>query len=875
MSALDIDWGADDDAGGGSAEPTPVPMVDHALTYAARRVPVFPCNPQPGKSEKAPLVKGGFKVASTDPVQIRRWWRDNPSALIGVPTGPKSGWLVIDPDMPKKPTDADGVANWKALVAEHGAIPATRSHLTQGGGLHLVFRYPDGSGITIAEGLLAGKGINVRGNGGYVIVPPSRMNDGRSYRLADSSSEWTLAEAPTWLLDMIATKPSAKVWKAQGLPAELPAHLAKEAPDGIVLPEFDGPKPSPKAVARVCATFVRMLVDAPTAREMVWWKTCELAMHTTGGAELAHMAAAKHPDYDPDTTQAKLDRHVAGGFGPPTCGALQALYGDTSPCLSCSHFGNPTTSPVVIARREVSRAVAAEGTVMAEVGIAFTRPAIFVEPGEISITASKAMDALIGAGVPIYQRAGALAIPVREVLKAPDGKQTTVASFKEVTATVLVDWLNRAADFHQHSSHARKIVRIDPPLKVAETILSRRGEWKFQRVAGCVTAPMLRPDGTLLEASGYDSATELFHVRDLELKMPAIPPAPTLADAKVALVRLNALLVGFTFVSEVDRAVALSALMTPVLRGAMTAAPMHLIRAHSSGTGKSFLIDVATTIAAGLPWPATSIGTNPEELEKRLGALMLDGASGVNLDNVNGRIGGDTLCQVTERAVISIRVLGMSKSPRVECRATIFCNGNNTTVVADMARRTVICNLDALAEDPERRTFDFDPLAEVIKNRGLYVAAVLTIAMAYRAAGTPKVCPPIGSYADWTKGVRAPLIWLGMADPVASQEAAKAEDPARSAIRELIAHWEITLNAGQFYTASEVEVAARPPVGDLTAPFHEFLLRQCGVGTIVSTVRLGNLLSRNHGQIFDGRRLEMNTDKKRGNHYALVQVKTG
>ncbi len=505
-------------------------------------------------------------------------------------------------------------------------------------------------------------------------------------------------------------------------------------------------------------------------------------------------------------------------------------------------------------------------------GDGIQRPIIIVEKGEIASTASKAEDALRAAGVPVYQRGGKLVVPVQNRVKLANGKKATTASFKQVDVPTLVDLLNRCADFQRWDARSKKVVSIDPPRDVAETILSRQGEWRFRRIAGCVTAPMLRADGTLLDAPGYDGATELHHFRDPGLTMPAMPDTPTRADAEAALAMLDALLGGFPFVGAIDRAVALSALMTAPLRGGMATAPMHLIRAHTAGTGKSFLVDLATTLAAGHPAPAMSVGKGAEELEKRLGAAMLEGLPFLNLDNANGEVGGEMLCQVTERSSVAVRVLGQSKMPHVECRAAVFCNGNNTTVVGDLVRRTVTCNLDAGMENPEARHFRFDPIARVLAHRGRYLAAILTIARAYRAAGCPEACPPLaplGSYAEWARAVRAPLVWLGLPDPVASQDAARAEDPVRASIRELIALWEgaPTLKLDTFYKAKQLADAAEP-----RPDFRDFLFRHCGSGSTLSTKSLGTFLTRIHGRVVDGRKIVMRSDKVRGHLYALTQV---
>ena len=831
-------------------------MVHHALAYARRGWPVFPCNPRPGSDAKKPLTTHSFKDATTDEAQIRRWWKKAPNALIGAPMGARTGVLALDPDA-LEPGKPDGVRNWNALLNENGGIPLTRCHLTPGGGMHFLFAYPTDRKVGIKEGKLAGKGIHVRGEGGYVILPPSRLDDGLSYRLADPAHEWTLAPAPEWLLDLIAERLQAD---PQGLGA-LPAHLAAAAPNGIVLREFARPKP--RAVAEVCQSFVRMMQDAPTAGEKVWWKTCELAMHTTGGAELAHALASKHPQYTLAETQKRIDRHMMGGFGPPTCATLQGLYGDASPCPSCPHYGNPTTSPVAIARREADHVVPAGD------GSGRQCPKIIVEGGEISITADKALDALLASGLPIYQRSGRLVRPVMDEVPASRGRTTIVARLAEINVHAVMDMLARAIEFQRFDARRGKHVRIDPPRAVAEIMLSREGSWPFPRVAGCVTAPTLRADGSLLQAAGYDAASRLYHHRDPGLVLPAMAEAPTPADAEGALALLDSLLDGFPFVAPLDRAVALSLLMTAVLRGGMSVAPLHLVRSHTPGTGKSFLVDLAATIATGRRCPVSSVGPGAEELEKRITALLLHGSPLASLDNVNGEVGGDVLCQAVERPLISVRPLGVSEMREVECRAAVFATGNNVIVRGDMVRRTLTCNLDAGMERPETRRFKSNPIERAESDRGRYFTAVLTIARAYRAAGCPAVCPPLGSYDDYTSAVRAPLAWLGIEDPAASMEEARAEDPELASIRELFGHLEAApgLKPDAFYKAKHIEQAAfQHP------DFWDFLLQQCGIGGTVNSKALSRFLARIHGRVVDGRKLVRRPDREHGHLYALMQA---
>jgi putative DNA primase/helicase len=195
---------------------------------------------------------------------------------------------------------------------------------------------------------------------------------------------------------------------------------------------------------------------------------------------------------------------------------------------------------------------------------------------------------------------------------------------------------------------------------------------------------------------GYDKATCLL-LADPPA-MPAMAEHPTRKDAEVALSALDELLGEFPFVDEASRSVALSALITPVVRGALTVAPAHLSRAPEAGSGKSYLFDIASAIATGQLCHVIAAGRNEEETEKRLAACVLAGYPLVSIDNLNGGLGGDFLCQVTERPVLSPRVLGRSEQPKLPNRMTLFATGNNLHLVGDMTRRAVICRLDAKVE---------------------------------------------------------------------------------------------------------------------------------------------------------------------------------
>jgi hypothetical protein len=167
------------------------------LAYAGEGVPVFPCKP----GGKEPLTRNGFKDASTDASKITAWFNRWPNANIGIPTGERSGILALDVDQP---------AGLDALEAEHGKLPATRTNLTGSGGMHYLFTYPAGEKIRNSAGKLA-TGLDVRGEGGYIIAPPSATT--RPYEVLD---RLPLAAPPEWLLEALRRPHSASGGNSEG-----------------------------------------------------------------------------------------------------------------------------------------------------------------------------------------------------------------------------------------------------------------------------------------------------------------------------------------------------------------------------------------------------------------------------------------------------------------------------------------------------------------------------------------------------------------------------------------------------------------------------------------------------------------------------------
>ena len=165
-------------------------MIRTAMALAQKGMAVFPCRPQ----DKRPATANGLKDATTDLDIIRQWWRQEPQFNLAIATGAVSGIFVVDVD------GLDAEVELRRLEAEYGGLPSTVEAITARG-RHVYFRSPEVPVRNSASKIAPG--IDVRGDGGYVLAPPSIHPSGRRYEWSVDCAT-ALAEAPVWLIDKIS-----------------------------------------------------------------------------------------------------------------------------------------------------------------------------------------------------------------------------------------------------------------------------------------------------------------------------------------------------------------------------------------------------------------------------------------------------------------------------------------------------------------------------------------------------------------------------------------------------------------------------------------------------------------------------------------------
>lgn len=165
-----------------------------AVEYAKRGWAVFPCK------GKIPLTPRGFRDASKDPNKVEKLFKSHAEANIGIATGKISGFFVIDIDVHG---DIDGNDSIEDLQSKFGKLPNTVESITWSGGRHILFK---SSEISIGNRTKVLPGVDVRGTGGYIIAPPSIIDDKEYIWEASSHPDnIPIAEAPEWLINLLCS----------------------------------------------------------------------------------------------------------------------------------------------------------------------------------------------------------------------------------------------------------------------------------------------------------------------------------------------------------------------------------------------------------------------------------------------------------------------------------------------------------------------------------------------------------------------------------------------------------------------------------------------------------------------------------------------
>jgi hypothetical protein len=360
---------------------------------------------------------------------------------------------------------------------------------------------------------------------------------------------------------------------------------------------------------------------------------------------------------------------------------------------------------------------------------------------------------------------------------------------------------------------SRQEVHVPLPPKIATMYLGLGGKCQLRPLNGIVTTPILREDGSIISTEGYDAVSGLWCEKVPDIGG-LVSEKPTKAEAQAALKRIREVFKTFPFADAdlsrdrttgelvveqskpigQDESSFLNVLMTAVCRASLYLAPGVLVWApplSGAGAGKGLLGRCICIIAYGCDPHAVTAGANPEELEKRISAELMQAGSVVFLDNMNGRkLKSEVLASILTERPSRTRVLGKSEMVVLNSSALVILTGNGLELSEDLARRFIVVELDARTEHPEARKFSGDIRREVTEQRTSILADLLTIWRWGRMTRDLPCGQALGNYAEWCLWVRDPLLALGCQDPVQRVIETKEHDSEREWISELFHTWD-------------------------------------------------------------------------------------
>jgi hypothetical protein len=395
-----------------------------------------------------------------------------------------------------------------------------------------------------------------------------------------------------------------------------------------------------------------------------------------------------------------------------------------------------------------------------------------------------------------------------------------------------------------------------------------RAAWpNLRRLEAVIDSPVFLPDGSVLDAQGYDPQTELLYQPNAA-EVPMVPAKPTAEQVRTAIGRLHEVVHDFPFKEPCHRSAWVAAILTPLARFAFAGpSPLFLIDANVLGAGKSRLADVVSIIVDGREMARTPYSEKPEEMRKNITTVALSGDRLILFDDIKSQLGGQALDAVLTSTIWKDRLLGKNENPSISLNTTWYATGNNVGINGDTIRRICHIRLESPEEDPESRTgfLHADLMAWTKSHRPLILQAALTLLVAYHQAGRPNCnIPAWGSYEGWSALVRNTIVWAGLPDPGDTRRELKGEADAEAQIAAaLILGWSAVDPFGMGVTTAQVLRNLAEPIdpdkGDLYAGVREAVNSWGGLRGLTPR-GFGMRLNHLRGRVVGGQSLQRRLD---------------
>jgi hypothetical protein len=650
---------------------------------------------------------------------------------------------------------------------------------TGSGGSHYLFRWPD-----FVLGNTAGKvgqGLDTRGEGGQIVVAPSRSAKG-SYHWVPGHAPWEheIAEAPEWLLDLLRTRSApagASGPDARGYFPPANATVLEAARKALLRhgPAVDGDGGGLHAVqAGAILTHDFALSDDEAWPLFVEWnETCEPPFDADddSGSDSSLRERLRRGrkygkgEYGARRTMDALERGRKLLNDWQTSGTAETGLYELLPKLRAIAFDE--TAKRGTFEREV---MAATGLKAREIMLPKAVPPVddTAPQGAILVTtrlhevADQSVEAIKGK---IFARNGVLC----EVVTAER------VYIHDLETSRIQDLMSQSATYARTEEAGP--VTVQPPENVARVIGARRNHKGIRVLEAITTAPIFLADGSILQDRGYNAQARVYLEPSVVVD---VPEDASQDDARAAVALFADLLCDFRFAEPADFSSWLAALLSPLVKSATANAPAPLtcVSAPAPGAGKSLLTDVLAQIVTGGKAEIRPYSRDPAEWAKKLTSFVKAGAPVGVFDNCNGPIGDESLDRLLTASTWSDRILGASEAPPLPIVTTWLATGNNIEPQGDTVRRVLMVRQVVETERPQERTGFRHNLegGYALEHRAQLLSAALTILRAYHLAGRPAVgLQSWGSFTTWSSLVRGALVWAGCADPFLTQQRAARE----------------------------------------------------------------------------------------------------
>lgn len=399
----------------------------------------------------------------------------------------------------------------------------------------------------------------------------------------------------------------------------------------------------------------------------------------------------------------------------------------------------------------------------------------------------------------------------------------------------------------------------DPAPKLVKALLSLGRNRNLKALDAVITAPVITPDGDLVNTPGYHVGSRLLlDVTD------QLPPVPAIVDVDQVREAVDVLMYpykDFPFCSEMDKAIFLAALMTAVQRPVLPTAPGFAVDAPVQGSGKTLLAQCAAVLGTGqrpTVWPHTA-GRDDEEARKRIFTALRTGERALIWDNVTGIFNSAAVAALLTSESYTDRQLGKSEAYTIPNRALFLMTGNNMSFTGDMPRRVLKCRIDPQTDKPYARSFALDPLHYTTNNRQAMVAAVLTIIrgwfQSFDFITGQTATGRMASFEQWDDMIRQPIAWLNrevmpdcFADVMEAVHEAQGNDPEQEALGDLLRELRGQFGGDPFTTKELMHKIGTKFSSDVLAE----AVRDTAGSEVRSTKSLGRILKFRTGRIVDG-----------------------